>query len=74
MKKIFLILLLYLFNFSANAGLKEIGSSYVSQETRDKINAQLKNRPESEKVILYFYTDGEHNQVWDSGGADEIRD
>ena len=74
MKKIFLILLLYLFNFSANAGLKEIGSSYVSQETRDKINAQLKNRPESEKVILYFYTDGEHNQVWDSGGADEITD
>ena len=74
MKKIFLILLLYLFNFSANAGLKEIGSSYVSQETRDKINAQLKNRPESEKVILYFYTDGEHNQVWDSGVANEITD
>ena len=73
-KKIFLILLLYLFNSSANAGLKEIGSSYVSQETKDKINAQLKNRPKSEKVILYFYTDGEHNQVWDSGGANEITD
>ena len=41
MKKIFLILLLCLFSSSANAGLKEVGSSYVSQETKDKINAQF---------------------------------
>ena len=62
MKKIFLVISLCLFSFSANAGLKEIGSSYVSQETKDKINAQLENRPTNVKVIMYFYTDGEHNQ------------
>ena len=40
MKKIFLILLLCLFSSSVSAGFKEIGSSYVSQETKDKINIQ----------------------------------
>ena len=74
MKKIFLILLLSLFSSSVNAGLKEIGSSYVSQETKDQINAHLENRPANVKVILYFYTDGEHNQVWERGGANEITD
>ena len=57
-----------------NAGLKEIGSSYVSQETKDKINADLENRPANIKVILYFYTDGEHNEVWEGGDANEITD
>ena len=74
MKKIFLILLLCLFSSSVNAGLKEIGSSYVSQETKDKINAQLENRPANIKEILYFYTDGERNEVWERGGANEITD
>jgi len=74
MKKIFLILLLCLFSSSVNAGLKEIGSSYVSQETKDKNNAQLENRPANVKVILYFYTDGERNEVWKRGGANEITD
>jgi len=59
---------------SVNAGFKEIGSSYVSQETKDKINADLENRPANIKVILYFYTDGEHNEVWEGGDANEITD
>ena len=57
MKKIFLIILLCLFNSSANAGLKEIGNSYVSQETKDKINIQLeenKSKKKNKKFILYF--------------------
>ena len=74
MKKIVCIILLCLFSSSVNAGFKEIGNSYVSQETKDKINAQLENRPANIKVILYFYTDGEHNQVWERGGANEITD
>ena len=25
-------------------------------------------------MILYFYTDGEHNEVWEGGDANEITD
>ena len=56
-KKIFLVILLCLFNSSANAGLKEIGNSYVSQETKDKINIQFeenKSKKKNKKFILYF--------------------
>jgi len=77
MKKIFLILLLSLFSSSVNAGLKEIGSSYVSQETKDKINIQFeenKSKKKNKKLILYFYTDGQGDHIWHWGSAKEITD
>ena len=77
MKKIFLIILLCLFSSSANAGLKEIGNSYVSQETKDQINIQFeenKSKKKNKKFILYFYTDGDEHHIWDWGSAKEITD
>ena len=60
MKKIFLILLLYLFNSSANAGLKEIGSSYVSQETKDKIGQANKR---AKKRTGWFHTEEARKKI-----------
>ena len=66
-----------MFSSSANAGLKEIGSSYVSQETKDKINIQFeenKSKKKNKKFILYFYTDGQDDYIWHWGSAKEITD
>ena len=77
MKKIILIILFCLFNSSANAGLKEIGNSYVSEKTKDQINIQFeenKSKKKNKKFILYFYTDGEYNHIWHWGSAKKITD
>ena len=56
MKKTFLILLLCLFSSSVNAGLKEIGSSYVSQETKDKINTQFEENKSKKKNKKFSFS------------------
>ena len=66
-----------MFSSSVNAGFKEIGNSYVSQETKDKINIQFeenKSKKKNKKLILYFYTDEQHNHIWHWGSAKEITD
>ena len=77
MRKIFLIILLCLFSSSVNAGFKEIGNSYVSEKTKDQINTQFeenKSKKKNKKFILYFYTEGPGNHVWNWGSAKEITD
>ena len=72
MRKIFLIILLCLFSSSVNAGFKEIGNSYVPEKTKDQINIQFeenKSKKKNKKFILYFYTDGEYNHIWNWGSA-----